>query len=226
MADENKKVTLSDLSTEDKRRLLEEALLEQKEKEREAKDSRIKDVFAAQLGSMKEFRVVLASRNMMWSAESFANEEELPEDAKFTLNILNPDQLVSPVINLKHPAVPAIRRAVNKAILRVVKPDHKEVYSEGKRVDKGSVRIKLDTPDTLEAGRILSLEDSKALTEIDKVGNIGTLSYMLDSERQGKNLVSRTRTNILAAIHDRIRAITNSSGSMVKMSDVVEEEEK
>lgn len=215
-------VSLADLSQEDRESLLEEALLDQKEKAREARASKEVDVFMLQVGTKKEFRAVLCAKQSFWRPETAENGGI--DEGAFTLNILNPDQLVSPVLTMKSPVTQLVRKAVNKAILRIVPVDHTETYLEGKRLDKGSIKQTFDTPDTTEAGKILALDDAKALLAIDKVGNINTLNYMLESERQGKNLVKRTRTNIVSAIHDRVRAINNKLPGVAKIGAIIEEE--
>lgn len=215
-------VSLNDLTPEERKQLLEEALLEQAEKSRESKAKAEIDVFIRQVGDKKEFRVVLCAKQSFWRPDNF-DGEAIPE--AFTLNILNHDQLVSPILSLKHPLIDSVRKAVNKALLRVVPVNHKETFVEGKRLDKGSIKMTFDTPDTEEAGRILALEDAKALLEIDKVTNLNTLNYMLDSERQGKNLVSRTRTKIVSAIHDRVRVVTNATPGVAKIGAITEEVE-
>ena len=214
-------VSLKDLSPEDKQALLEEALLEQQEKSRKDKP-KTSDLFDAQVGTKKEFRVVLCKAQAFWRPDQDIDGTEIADS--FTLNVMNPDLLVSPVLTLKHKAIDAVRKAVNKAILRVVPVDHKEVFVEGKRLDKGSIKVRFDHPNEDEAGKILNLEDAKALVEIDKVGNIATLNFMLEAERQGKNLAKRTRTNIVTAIHDRVRAINNATPGVAKMGPIIEEE--
>ncbi len=218
-------LSLADLTPEQKQQLLEEALLEQQEKARVAKESKELDQFILQVNKCqndkKQFRVTLAKKEAYWRPEG---QDEADKNYGFTLNILNPDQLVSPILTLKDEVVPLVRKAVNKALLRVVPVDHKESFVEGKRLDKGSIRPSLEHPDTSEAGRILSLDTPKALVEIEKVGNLNTLNYMLDAERQGKNLEKRTRTNVVSALHDRVRTINNKLPGVAKITPIVEEE--